>query len=439
MNYILSFLFGFIFLANVDGQPQPSPEEAFQNHFFEGLKQNGIENYDLAIDAFQKCLSLSKQDEVVYYHLGKNYLLLKNYDAAENYLKKAVNLNPNQVWYLDELYEVYHQQEDIDKAIETLLQLQKFHPDYQQDLATLYIKTNQYQKALFILDQLDEDCGTSVVRIAMREKIFQLTGNTSKGIDFVKNQIKNNPQNKKLYLKLIYQLTEAGKTNEAFEWCKKMQQRFPNSKKVHVALYKFYLSENNIDAAVNSLKTVLTSAEIEPATKTKLLSDFVKFTNKNPQYQTQLSQIVEVADTKKDAKGYLNLGQFYFKQGKLNKAEAQFETGWKKEPENFKLLKALLTVKLALKKFNFVLKESAKALEIYPSQAILYLQNAKAQNGLNQPKNAIEILELGLDFVIENPKMGRDFYLQLSKAHNTLNNAKKAKFFEQKAQQLQTN
>lgn len=430
------FILCFQMTLGLFGQPKFTPEQEFQKYFFEGLKQNGIENYDLAIDAFQKCLGINDNDEVVFYQLGKNYLLLKKYEDAETYLKKAINLNAKEVWYLDELYEVYSQQDDNEKAIETLLQLQKFHPDYQQDLATLYIKKNQYEKAISTLDVLDKNYGTNEVRIAMRESIYELSGNSSDGINFIKQQIENNPQNETLYLKLIYQLTEAGNTEEAFEWCKKMQEVLPKSKNVHLALYKFYLAENNIDKAVSSLKTVLTSSEIDPMTKTKLLSDFVDFTNKNPQYKPHLSQVVEVADTKKDAKGYYNLGQYYLKQGELQKAKTQFEAGWKKEPENFKLLKALLSVQIDLKAYDFVAEESTKALEIYPAQPVLYLQNAIANNNLKKPKIAIENLELGLDYVIENPEMERDFYLQMSNAYSQLNNSKKADFYRNKAQQL---
>ena len=85
----------------------------FQVHFFEALKQKGIENYDRAVDALQKCLTINDKLPVIYFELGKNYNKLKNFGAAEDNLKKAISMQPDNVWFLDELYDVYFQQDDI--------------------------------------------------------------------------------------------------------------------------------------------------------------------------------------------------------------------------------------------------------------------------------------------------------------------------------------
>ena len=81
---------------------------------------------------------------------------------------------------------------------------------------------------------------------------------------------------------------------------------------------------------------------------------------------------------------------------------------------------------------------SSEALEKYPSQPILYLVNGVSQNELNQPKRAIESLEMGLDYIIDDTKMEVDFYKQLSRAYTLLNNTAKAKAFNDRAKQLQT-
>ena len=59
-----------------------------------------------------------------------------------------------------------------------------------------------------------------------------------------------------------------------------------------------------------------------------------------------------------------------------------------------------------------------------------------ALNNLNQPKEAIEALEIGLDYIIDDARMEADFYNQLSKAYTLLNNTAKAQTFSDKAQKL---
>ena len=58
-------------------------EDRYQELFFEALKQKGIENYDRAIKALLQCVQLDDSEPAVYFELGKNYVQLKNFGAAE--------------------------------------------------------------------------------------------------------------------------------------------------------------------------------------------------------------------------------------------------------------------------------------------------------------------------------------------------------------------
>ena len=146
-KFISILIFGILFIpqtsyAQVDFNKRPDDdlgnvEDEFQDYFFEALKQKGIENYDRAVDALQRCLNLDSKQPVIYFELGKNYNKLKNFGAAEDALKKAISMQPDNLWFLDELYDVYFQQDDINNAIKTIKQLVKHHPYYKEDLAAL--------------------------------------------------------------------------------------------------------------------------------------------------------------------------------------------------------------------------------------------------------------------------------------------------------------
>ena len=149
-------------MAQVDFNRTPNDdlgnyEDKFQEHFYEALKQKGIENYDRAVEQLLKCAALDAKESVVFFELGKNYVQLKDFGAAETALKKAIALDQENEWYLDELYGVYVQIKDYDKALKTVKKLVKYHPDYKQDLATLYFEYGKYRLALKTLDELDDD------------------------------------------------------------------------------------------------------------------------------------------------------------------------------------------------------------------------------------------------------------------------------------------
>ncbi|WP_092445998.1 tetratricopeptide repeat protein [Winogradskyella sediminis] len=443
---ILVFLFGILIVpqvsyAQVDFNKRPDDdlgnvEDEFQEHFFEALKQKGIENYDRAVEELQKCLNLDSKNPVIYFELGKNYNKLKNFGAAEENLKEAISMQPDNAWFLDELYDVYFQQDDIKNALKTIKQLVKYHPDYKEDLAALYVREGKYKLALELLDELDAEYGLSESRDGMRNDIYSITGNADDRIDNLEQRIANNPNNEDNHLKLIYRYSQTGDRKNAYKAAKHLLKVKPDSRFVHLALYKFYLQDNKVDKAISSVKTVLTSPEINADAKAKVLKDFVAFVARNPEYQTDLIDITSLVDGDKDAQTHSDLGQYYLKAGDKAKALLNFKEALKQSPKDFKLIKDVLLLQLDVKDYNAVITDSERALELYPAQPILYLVNAVANNNLKAPKKAIESLEMGLDFLIDNPKMEADFYSELSIAYKALNNISKSEAFAKKAKDL---
>ena len=427
--------------AQIDFNKKPDDDlgeikDEFQVYFFEALKQKGIENYQLAVDALNKCLKIDDSKPVIYFQLGKNYNLLNNFNEAETALKKAIAIQPDNEWFLDELYDVYYKQDDIDNAIITLKQLVKYHQDYKQDLATLYIKKEQFSKALQVLDELDNELGTDDVREQMRNNIYNLTGDATDAINNLKKRINANPQNENNYLQLIYRYSQTGKAKQAFETAKTLLEIKPESQYAHLALYKFYLEERQIDKAVTSMKLVINSKEIEEEAKAKVFKDFLNFTEKNPEYKNQLIEATDNVNTNKSEEALSSLGDYYSKSGNPEKALKNYKAALAKNPSDFKLLKAIILLQIETKHYNEALKQSYEALELYPAQPILYLLNGIANSNLNHHNKAIESLEMGLDFLVENPKMERAFYNQLSKVYKLTNNNKKATTFANKAKAI---
>lgn len=446
--HILVFFFGLFLCpqinhAQVDFNKKPDDDlgnvdDKFQELFYEALKQKGIENYDRSVEALLKCIEIDDSAPVLYFELGKNYNKLKNFGAAEDAFRKAIKKEPDNEWFLDELYGFYAEQNDYNKAIKTVKQLVKYHPDYKEDLASLYVRTKNYNDALKILDDLDLEFGISVARDLLRNQIYKATGRKKDQIKNLESRVENNPDKESNYLALIFRYSENKDKAKAFETAKELLKINPNSQIVHLALYKFYLDDDNTEKAIESMKIVLKSSQIKPDAKLKVLSDFVNFVRNNPEYESDLVEVTTLVGDVNNEKILVELAQYYLKKGDKAKALKYYEDALDLEGNNFQILRNVLLLYVDLKQYNLASEKSNKALEKYPSQPIFYLINGVALNGLNQPKQAVEILESGLDYIIDDTKMESDFYKQLSKAYTLLNNTTKAKTFSAKAKQLET-
>lgn len=429
--------------AQVDFNKKPNDDlgdldDKFQELFFEALKQKGIENYDRSVEVLLKCIELDNTQSVLYFELGKNYIYLKNFGAAEDALKTAVNKQPDNEWYLDALYGLYVQQNESDKAIKTLKQLVSYYPDYREDLVAIYISTKKYNDALKLLDEIDEESGISPSRDYMRNQIYAATGRKKDQIKNLEKRVDNNPDKEANYLALIYRYSENNENEKAFETAKELLKVNPESQLVHLALYKFYLEDNDAEKAIESMKIVMNSPQIKPESKLKVLSDFVAFVGKNPQYEPALVEATTLAGDTKNSKSDIEIAQYYLSQGDKLHALQYYEQALAIESDNFAVLRNILLLHIDLKQFDLAVEQSNNALNKYPSQPIIYLINGVALNELKRAKEAANILEAGLDFIIDDTKMEIDFYNQLSIAYTLLNNASKAKTFSDKAKQLET-
>lgn len=447
-KYILLLIFG-IFLypqinyAQINFNKAPDDDlgiesDEFQEHFFEALKQKAIENPQRAIQSLLKCVAIDNTSAILYFELGKNYNTLRNFGAAEDALKIAVNKISDNEWFLDELYNTYLLQKDYKKAIKIVKQLVKYHPDYKEDLANIYVQIGAYKEALPILDQLDNEVGSSVERDILRNRIYRATGGKKDQTENLESRVDKDPQSEEDYLKLIYRYSENGAVKKAYETSKKLLEVNPKSEFVHLALYKFYLVEGNNEQAIKSMKIALQSHQINPESKIKVLADFVSFVSKNQQYEPDLVAVTAML-TKVESSGktLVELAQYYLLKGDKQKALDFYEQALQKEEENYGILRNIVLLHIDLEQFEKAEKTSEEGLEIFPSQPVLYLANGVANNYLNKPNDAIDSLEIGLDYIIEDTKMEIDFYKQLAKAFTATNNLSKAKTYTDKAKKLE--
>ena len=137
-------------------------------------------------------------------------------------------------------------------------------------------------------------------------------------------------------------------------------------------------------------------------------------------------------------------------QTKPEISENNKTTSFKEEPksktellkENYELkkdynsLKLILERELKTKQFLELLEDSNKAIEIYPAQPFLYLMNAVALNSIRKYRKAIEILNSGLEYLIDNEEMEAQFMEQLSLSYKGLGENKTATSYYKKAMEL---
>ncbi|HMB62786.1 MAG TPA: hypothetical protein VKN36_06920 [Eudoraea sp.] len=79
--------------------------------------------------------------------------------------------------------------------------------------------------------------------------------------------------------------------------------------------------------------------------------------------------------------------------------------------------------------YQELIKLSMEALEQYPTQPYFYYANGLALNKTSKPREAAEVLESGLDYLLDDLAMADKFYKELAAAYSALGNTSKANMY----------
>ncbi len=121
-----------------------------------------------------------------------------------------------------------------------------------------------------------------------------------------------------------------------------------------------------------------------------------------------------------------------------NMENADLETLKKRyeQKRDYKIIQKILNRESSGELFEMLYADSKEALELFPAQPFLYKMNGIALNKLRKYNEAISVLTIGIDFVVEDNAMEADFYDQFSISYEGLNHKKEALKYKQKAKQL---
>ena len=438
MNKLITFLILFVtfsynqvFYAQEIQNPEEmaAVDDAFENDFYDALTQKAIENYDRAVVSLQKCLEKEPNNPVIYHELGKNYFALKNYAEAQNAFQKAVDLNPKERWYWNGLYDVFYETKDYNNAIRIVSKLIEFNRDFQDDLVSLYMYTNQKDKALALLKDMEQTTNLSQTMEYYKLQLERTPEVNKPQKDDLEEAIKKNPLVEQNYIDLIYQYSESNNEEKAFEVAKKLAENIPNSDWAHVSLVKFYLNTNDGENASNSMFKVLESSKIDNKIKHRVFNEFLIFASNNPVFSDNLEKGIALLDQDKSVNVSKEVAKYFLKKNRIDEAIFYFEKSIANQPEDFESFEFLMQLLVQKKQFEKVDKYANQQLELYPTQASLYYYSGVALLNLNKTKEAINKLEEGVDYVVENPTLEKEFYTQLANSFEKIGDLKKKEMY----------
>ena len=242
------------------------------------------------------------------------------------------------------------------------------------------------------------------------------------------------PNNKAVFFELSKNYLLLNRTSEALQYINNALLLAPSNFWMLKHLVAIHKKDKNYQEAI---KTQIIIVKQKPKQRAELIYLYYL----NDEYMQALS-LIDVFE--KDYGLTTRLKQLKNKLVLRNKPQTVISTidslpklisDFELNPPSFNTLKKILTlaIKDDIPAYHMY---SNLAIDLFPAQPFSYLSKGRALQLQGKHQEAIDILEIGIDFIIENSLLEVQFYTILISAYTRLNQPKKALEYKMKLQNI---
>lgn len=243
-------------------QDMITKEILLMSYYEEAIILKDESKYQESLDIFKKMNGIYPDDENTLVNIGGLNTLLKNYDAAEKYLKQVLDKNKNNIQAKLNLASTYSKI-DIDKSIKLYRELLETAPELKQlnyNLGVTYDKLGDYDNAIkYLQRELEIDPNFSIVYKDLGNISYRKEDYENATLYYEKYLIANKLDHI-IYSNLAQCYYKINKTQEAIDNYTKAITLDTNNSKYYFNLGLIYKTINN-KRAVEEFKKAL---DIDP-------------------------------------------------------------------------------------------------------------------------------------------------------------------------------
>ena len=397
----------------------------FNTIFFNGIKQKSLQNYEESLKIFQRCIKMRPNKAESFYQASLLSLFLSSFNEALAYSQKSVEISPENKWYLRNYIDVLIQIPDYKLASEQLLNLIELEPLNEVNffqLADTYIYSKSYNKAIGVYNKLEKLKGIDKITSMQKQKLYMQMKNlrlATKEIVLLSEKFPND-------IEILEILAESYLLNndreKAFSIFKKISIISPENGQVHLTLANFYRDQNDNFNSYKELKLAFKSSNVSLETKISIIASYFPLIQTNDTLKSQafeLSLLIIEAHPLQ-AQVYAIHADLLFSDGQKNIAKKFYKKTLEID-KNFKeVWTQLLFLEIQENNFDSLLNLSFQALSYYPIEPLYYYFYAISNLRKDNLKIALENLNSGLEFVIDNKALKLEFHTSLAVTYHLL-------------------
>ena len=398
----------------------------FNTHLFNALKAKSLENFEQALDQFQKCIKLDDNQAVSFYESAMINKSLGNLNLAAEQAKIATEINVNNRWYQLSYAEVLFANQDFKLAsfeYKSLLIKEPGNKDLYFLLSDTYIYDNNFIKAIEVYDNLEKIIGLDKMVSMQKYKLYMQLDKKRYAIKELVNLLEKFPYDVEALeiLSEVYLLND--EKEKAFDIFKELAIIAPENGRIHLTLADYYREEGDKIKSFEELKLAFKSIKLGVDIKVRILVSYfqllaVDIIMKEQAYT--LAKLLMEAHPN-DVKPNAIYADILYTDNRFIEAKEQYLIVLEKDKTKSQVWNQVLFIQAEQSDFEGMLKTSNEALTYFSTDPLFYYFNGVASKWFKSYDQAINSLNMGVEFVIDNNLLLLEFYSSLADSYHAIN------------------
>ena len=308
---------------------------------------------------YSNALQMDPRFAEAHYQLGETYLKLKDYNRAYAELSRAVDLVPDN------------------------------YPAH-VDLANLLIAAREPKQAQTHLDLLRAKQPDNPDTHVAWANFYASQGNLGSALLEMQKGLAADPTRTDSYLSLAMLQIRANLPDQAEINFKKAAELGPKNVNAQLALGLFYQSRNRVPEAEQQLKHAIDVDPKDPASRASYVR-LLMGEGKKPEAEAYL--IRSKSEFPDNSEGYRMLGDFYFANGELDKATAEYGSLHRDHPKDIQVKKNYVQLLILKNRLDEATKLNDEILKVAPRDTEALVYRGQVQLRHNDGRGAVDSLQ----------------------------------------------
>lgn len=257
-----------------------SDQRKYEYYFLEALRLEKLGHYDEAYEMLQHCLSVCPTAPSALYKMANYHFALGQKEKAAEALLQAVKGEPDNYWYRQALAIYYQSNNEYDKAIAEIEEMQQRFPKRNGELlpalVSLYGHTAQYDKVIDALARLEVITGKTEAISMEKVRNYLFMGNTEGAFNEMETLAKEYPDNSYYRVILAEVYMDHGRAEEAEPILRNVLAEEPDNGAAKVTLTEYYKLRGDTASYLAMADSVMMSDGVNEELKVRMMAQLIK-------------------------------------------------------------------------------------------------------------------------------------------------------------------